>query len=286
MALITIPNVSEGRDPAVISRLGDALSRGGCRLLDVHSDAVHNRTVFTATGTMSAIVDGASLLAQEAASVVDLRIQTGVHPRVGALDVCPVVAHEEPRDNAIAAALAVGAAIAQRAGLPVYLYGDAVDRSLPEIRRGGLAELMRRSESDFPPDFGPRNIDPRTGVVCVAARGPLIAFNVWFDAPVDVAEAIAATVRERSGGLPGVRALGLPMPRGESQVSMNLTRPEAAGVDAAFDAVVRAAAAAGVEPVRTELVGLIPERYLPTPDAQAARLLVEPGRCLELALAR
>jgi glutamate formiminotransferase / 5-formyltetrahydrofolate cyclo-ligase len=287
MALITVPNVSEGRDPDRARALADSLTHSGCRLLDVHSDAAHNRSVFTAVGSAEALVDGLSVLAERAANVIDLERHRGVHPRLGALDVCPIVPEGEPMDNAAAAARAVAAAIADRAGLPVYLYGAAStdrNRELPAIRRGGLADLIGRAAAGFAPDFGPREIDPRRGVVCVGARGVLIAFNVWISGSIEIATTIAAEVRERGGGLPGVRALGLELSRSETQVSMNLTAPERTGIDEAFDAVSRIARQRGSTVLRTEIVGLVPERFLPSPDAEAARLLLEPGRSLESVL--
>jgi glutamate formiminotransferase len=283
MPLVTIPNVSEGRDTAVLTMLTSALGDAGCRVLDVHSDARHNRSVFTAVGQL---VGGLGALAEIAVETIDLRAHTGVHPRVGVLDVCPVVPHEAPMDDAVRAARDAGAEIAERASVPVYFYGDAAHepRSLPEIRAGGLETLIERARLGFSPDLGPHDIDPRTGVVCVGARGVLVAFNVWLRAEVEVARAIASVVRARDGGLPGVRALGLDLGEGLSQVSMNLTAPDVTGIDAAFAAVASEAARAGAAVEHTEVVGLVPERYLPNPNAEAARLLVEPGRSLESAL--
>jgi glutamate formiminotransferase len=283
MPLLTIPNVSEGRDAQVISKLSDALEAGGCRVLDVHTDAVHNRSVFTAVGRLDR---GLAELASRAASLIDLRVHTGAHPRVGVVDVCPVVPHGTAMDEAVDTAHAVGEEIATRAGLPVYFYDHAAAdaRSLPEIRAGGLTALMDRARTGLAPDLGPREIDPRTGVVCVGARDALIAFNVWIRSGPGAARAIARTIRERDGGLAGVRALGLEMSEGLAQVSMNLTRPEETGILAAFGAVVSEAVRMGIEVEATELVGLVPERYLPAPDAEAARLLIEPGRSLEAAL--
>lgn len=283
MPLLSIPNVSEGRDRATVARLADALAGGGCRVLDVHSDEQHNRSVLTAHGDL---VAGAAALARAAASLLDLRTHTGVHPRVGVLDVYPVVPCDAPMDDAVTLARAAGDEIARTAGLPVYFYDHAAaaPRSLPEIRAGGLTALIERAALGFEPDLGPRAIDPRVGVVCVGARNVLIAFNVTIAGDAEVARSIADAVRERGGGLPGVRALGLDLGDGRSQVSMNLTAPDEAGVEAAFAAVSREAKQLGVSVEGTELVGLVPERYLPPADAEAARLLVEPGRSLETVL--
>ena len=228
-------------------------------------------------------------LATSAAGAIDLRTQRGAHPRTGCLDVCPFVPHGTGMDGAIAAAHGAARAIARDASLPVYLYGRASRRpeavGLPELRRGGLDALARRARSELPPDEGPAEIDPKAGVVCVGARDVLIAFNVWIDAGVEVARAIANSVRTEGGGLPGIRALGLWLgSRALSQISMNLIEPARTGIDQAFVAVERNAAEAKVDIVATEIVGLVPERFMPDPDAQAARLLVKPGRSLESAL--
>jgi glutamate formiminotransferase len=224
MPLLTIPNVSEGRSAAVVSKLAAALEGARCRVLDVHSDGVHNRTVFTATG---AVVRGAGQLARAAVSLIDLATHEGAHPRVGIVDVCPFVPHDEPMGAAIEAAHAAGTEIAESAGLPVYFYDYAArePRSLPEIRSGGLGVLIERARDGFTPDLGPREIDPHRGVVCVGARDVLVAFNVWIKGDVETARAIAAAVRAREGGLSGVRALGVEFGPGRAQVSMNLTAP-------------------------------------------------------------
>lgn len=278
--------MSEGRDRVLIARLVDAVTDAGAIVADVHSDEAHNRTVITASAEPPRLVDAMAALA-EASLAIDLTRHRGVHPRLGALDVCPFVADPLPVEEAVAAARATGAAIWKRARLPVYLYGHAATRpecqKLADLRRGGLDRLIERSRGDLPPDFGSSPIDPRRGVVCVGARAVLVAFNVWLRCDAVPARAIATSVRR--AGLPGVRALGLDLGNGYAQVSMNLTEPAEAGVDRAFDAVVSLAAEAGVEVHATELVGVPPERYMPDPDAQAARLLRGPGRSLETALA-
>jgi glutamate formiminotransferase / 5-formyltetrahydrofolate cyclo-ligase len=282
MPLVAIPNVSEGRDQARVGAFAAAVERSGARVLDLHSDASHNRSVITSTGDPDLLIDAIVALAK-AAMEIDLTVQRGVHPRLGTLDVCPFVPHETDMEEAIRTARRAGHEIAERAGLPVYLYGEAAmraeTRELPALRRGGLAELVRRAATDLPPDLGPRSIDPRTGVVCVGARGVLVAFNVYLHAETRVAAEVAEQVRERGT----IRALGLPMPRG-SQVSMNLIDPASVGIDEAYARVARAAEARRVEVGPTEIVGLVPLRFMPDPDAQAARRLQTPGRSLESAL--
>lgn len=228
-------------------------------------------------------------LAVAAKSSLDLTVQEGVHPRLGVLDVLPFVPHDgEEMSVAIGCAREAAAAIATDAGLPVYLYGAAVEREaardLPALRRGGLEGLIRRAREGLRPDFGPEVIDPRHGVVCVGARNVLIAFNIWLGASEDVARRIAAGIRTSGGGPPGIRALGVPMGDGLSQVTMNLIDPAVTGIDRAFELIAGAATKAGVEITATEIVGLVPERYLPDPDATAARLLMKPGRSLESVL--
>lgn len=286
MRVIAVPNVSEGRDASLIARLAETVRAAGAAVADVHSDEAHHRSVITAASEPGRLVEAMVALA-EACREIDLTLHRGVHPRLGALDVCPFVVGPATVEEAVAAARSAGEAIWEQARIPVYLYGYAATRpacaSLPDLRKGGLHGLIERSRGPLPPDFGNAPIDPRHGVVCVGARDVLVAFNVWLRCDGDAARAIAASVRR--AGLPGVRTLGLDLGDGLSQVSMNLTRPWEAGVDRAFDAVASLAAAAGVEVHATELVGVPPERYMPDPDAQAARLLIGPGRSLERALA-
>jgi glutamate formiminotransferase len=285
--LVAVPNVSEGRDPAAIARLAASVRDSGARIVDVHSDPVHHRSVFTAAADSQTLVAAMAARAV-AATAIDLTRHEGIHPRLGLLDVCPFVADAARVDDAVAAARSAGAAIAETAGLPVYLYGYAATRpecaGLPGLRKGGLARLIERSATDLPPDFAAGPIDPRRGVVCVGARGVLVAFNVWLRGELEAARAIAAGVRGALGHA-GVRTLGLAIGNGLTQVSMNLTDPARAGVDAAYREVAERAAKAGVEVHATELVGVPPERFMPDPDAEAARLLIEPGRSLERVLA-
>jgi glutamate formiminotransferase len=288
MALLAIPNVSEGRDRLMVEHLGACISAQGAHILDIHADARHNRAVYTTTGEPHDLVAGMVALAVQAKDSLDLTTQRGVHPRVGVLDVCPFVPHESSVDEAVATARSAASSIAIEAGFPVYLYGAAAEREatreLPDLRRGGLSGLMRRAAEGLEPDFGSDVIDDRYGVVCVGARDVLIAFNVWLRTGDEIAKQIAAEVRTAGGGLPGVRALGVPIEEGISQVTMNLIDPGVTGIDRAFEAVVAGAAARGVEVTGTEIVGLVPERFLPDPDAEAARLLKEPGRSVESAL--
>jgi glutamate formiminotransferase len=288
MALVAVPNVSEGTDLHVVDLLVRSVELRA-RVLDVQSDGIHGRSVVTATGSPEGLVEGMVGLAVAARENLDLQTHQGVHPRLGVLDVCPFVPHEDTTlEEAIEAAQSAGKAIADAAGIPVYLYGAAARRTetthLADLRRGGLASLAQRALTNLPPDHGSPRISISTGVVCVGARGPLIAFNVWLNCPVHYAHEIAAEVRTSGGGPSGIRALGFDMGEGRSQVSMNLTQPESTSIGAAFAAVRNAADARGCEPLRTEIVGLVPERYRPHPDTEAARLLDPPGRSLESAI--
>jgi glutamate formiminotransferase len=288
MGLIAIPNVSEGRDLLTLEHLTASVTAHGAQMLDVHADPRHNRAVFTTSGSKADLVAAVAALALEAKRSIDLTQQRGVHPRVGVLDVCPFVPHDVPMADAVAVAKEAASAIGETAELPVYLYGAAAaregTRELPAIRRGGLERLMERAAAGLSPDFGPKAIDPRFGVVCVGARDVLIAFNVWLRAGEDVARKIAASIRTSGGGPPGVRALGVAMGEGVSQVTMNLVDPGITGIDRAFGLVSEAAERYGADVTATEIVGLVPKRFLPDPSAEAARLLKEPGRSLESVL--
>jgi glutamate formiminotransferase len=233
------------------------------RLLDIHSDADHNRSVFTLVGDDVEIVDALLAAVAVAKARIDLRLHEGVHPRIGAADVVPVVPiRPDDMERAKVAALTLAQRIGEELELPVFLYGEVGGGRGPAFfRRGGPAGLQERVDGgELAPDFGPRAIDPATGAVLVGARRPLIAFNVnHAGASGEAAREIAAVVRERGGGFPGVRALGLDLPRaGKAQVSMNVEDWEAAALHDILAAVEREAAAHGVEVEGSELVGLMP----------------------------
>lgn len=264
LPLESVPNFSEGRNRATIDAIAAALDNGS-RLLDVHADADHNRSVFTLVGTAEQLA--ASLLAgiDVARQRIDLRRHEGAHPFVGVADVVPLVPlRPEDMPRARAAALDVGRRIGSELGLPVFLYGDEVGggRARHEIRgRGGPAELQRRVErGDLAPDYGPPQLDLAAGAVLVGARRPLIAFNVNLrGATLDDARALAGLVRERDGGFPGVRALGIDLPRaGLVQVSMNVEDWEAAALHRIVGRLAAGAAERGIELAGSELVGLMP----------------------------
>jgi glutamate formiminotransferase / 5-formyltetrahydrofolate cyclo-ligase len=258
LPLESVPNFSEGRERETIDAIGRALSTG-TRLLDIHADPDHNRSVFTVVGDDTSLADALVAAVVCARERIDLRRHEGAHPRVGAADVVPLVPiAPEDMERARAAALEVAGRIGEL-GLPVFLYGR--ERGPAFFRRGGPEELQRRVDAgEVVPDFGPRRLDPSAGAVLLAARRPLIAFNVNLATnDVEVARAIAAVVRETGGGFPGVRALGLDLQRaGVVQVSMNVEDWEAAALHEIVRRVVEEAEARGVDVVGSELVGLMP----------------------------
>jgi glutamate formiminotransferase len=259
--LEAVPNFSEGRDEAVIEALREALS-APARLLDVHVDADHHRSVFTLVGEPDALVE--TLLAGIACARdrIDLRRHVGAHPRVGAADVVPIVPLK-PKDMARAkqTAFVLARRIGGELALPAFLYGElAPGRGPAFFRKGGPEALQRRIDAgELAPNFGPERLDARTGAVIVGARRPLIAFNVNLRGDLEVARAVAAVVRETGGGFPGVRALGLELPRaGVVQVSMNVEDWEAAALHEIVTRIEAEAAARGAEVIGSELVGLMP----------------------------
>ena len=259
-----VPNFSEGRDAEKIERIaGSVRAVPGLRVLGLHSDPDHNRSVLTFAGEEDPVLEAAVALAQACRGEIDLSSQTGEHPRIGSLDVLPFI----PLGRAT---LEDAAGLARRAGerlgdlgLPVYLYEAAATaphrRNLADLRRGGYEGLAAHMKDPlWQPDYGPPELDPRTGAVAVGARPFLVAFNAYLDTDdVSVAKAVARKVRERDGGLPGVRALGLEV-GGRAQVSMNLTDLGATPIPVSLEAVRSAAAEHGASVESTELVGLAP----------------------------
>jgi len=260
--LESVPNFSEGRDAETIGAIAAALQRHA-RLLDVHSDVDHNRSVFTLVGEDAAIVDALLAAVGVARDRIDLRAHDGAHPCIGAADVVPVVPiAPEDMERAKAAAREVARRIGAELALPAFLYGElAPGRGPAFFRRGGRERLQERLDAgEVVSAFGPPRLDAHAGGVIDGARRPLIAFNVNLrGAGVEVAREIAATVRERGGGFPGVRALGLDLPSaGVVQVSMNVEDWEAAALHDIVARIEAEATARGAEVVESELVGLMP----------------------------
>jgi glutamate formiminotransferase len=281
--LIAVPNVSEGRDGRAIADMAAALS-GAARLLDTHTDPDHNRTVFTLTAPPGALAHAVAAGAAEAVARIDLTAHRGIHPRVGAIDVAPIVYLDEAdRGAACAEALLLADLLAEALALPVFLYGvlSHGHRTRAELRRGGPQELQARIDAgELAPDFGPRRLHPTAGAVLVAARPPLVAFNVELAPPATEQDArtIAAAIRETGPeGLPGVRAIGLwLLHRNAAQISTNIENHRAA-----TPAQVVAAIARHAPPARAELVGLPPRAAL---NGFPADLPLDNARTLEDAL--
>jgi glutamate formiminotransferase / 5-formyltetrahydrofolate cyclo-ligase len=265
--LLAVPNVSEGRDTARIGALEHAFSKG-VDLLDRHSDPDHNRTVFTLAGNPAALMVALAGGAAEAVRAVDMNAHEGAHPAIGSLDVCPLVwVGKEDRDLARTTAIEVAGKIGDL-GVPVFLYGELaaepahVERAY--FRNGGPTELWLRMEAgELRPDRGPQVPHRTAGATLVTARPPLAAFNIELDSnDLDLARAVAAGLRESGGGLPGVRAIGLPLSSGRVQVSTNVHDPAAVPLGTVVKRVRELAAPLGSQPVEAELIGLIPAAAL------------------------
>ncbi|MBK5219095.1 MAG: glutamate formiminotransferase [Thermoleophilia bacterium] len=262
--LLAVPNVSEGGDGGCLERLAAAFSAPpGVILLDQHSDADHDRSVFTLAGPAGALEEGLVAGAEEALETIDINGYTGAHPAIGALDVCPLVWLDTAdrmaaRTAAVATATQIGAL-----GIPVFLYGElARDPGRAErayFRNGGLAELWLRMEAgELRPDFGPELPHRSAGATLVTARAPLAAFNVELDTgDIEIARSVAAGLRESGGGLPGVRAIGLLLGSGRAQVSTNVHDPLAVPLGLVVERVRELATPLGARPLEAELVGLI-----------------------------
>jgi glutamate formiminotransferase / formiminotetrahydrofolate cyclodeaminase len=277
-----VANFSEGRNPETIRALIAAvLSVPGVAVLDETMDRDHHRSVITFAGRPFSVAEAAFQAARIATGLIDLRVHEGQHPRIGAADVLPFVPiRGVTMEECIQLAKLVGQRVGNELKVPVFLYEEAAvrpdRRRLEIIRHGGLTGLARRMESDaaWAPDFGPKHPHETAGVTAVGARPPLIAFNVnlQIDDPA-VARDIARAVRESSGGLPYVKAIGVTLAsRGLVQVSMNLTNFEKTPIHVALDAVQREAERRGVKIAGTELVGLLPQQALIQVAEQALKL--------------
>jgi glutamate formiminotransferase / 5-formyltetrahydrofolate cyclo-ligase len=288
-----VPNVSEGRRGDVIDAIAEAIrASAGTALLDCSADPSHNRSVFTFAGDAAPIEASVLALFEYAVAHIDLRTHSGEHPRVGAVDVVPFI----PLDGStmaecVALAERVGRQVAERFGIPVYLYEQAARiparKPLEEIRRGGFEGLAAKMKTDeWRPDFGPRGPHPTAGASVIGARTLLIAFNVNLQSnDLEIAKAIASMVRQRGGGLPAVKAMGVRL-NDAVQVSMNLTNFRQTSVRQAFEAVRAEAARRGVEVRNSEIVGLVPAAALSTDDARAIRLMDSSDKTIEGRLRR
>jgi glutamate formiminotransferase len=286
-----VPNISEGRRPAVVSAIVEAIRRTkSVRVLDFSSDTSHNRSVITMAGDAAGLKAAVLAMFESAVTLIDLRSHTGEHPRLGAVDVVPFVPIEGvTMDQCVRLAKETAAAVADQFQVPVFLYEEASNnparRNLEDIRRGefeGLAAKM--ASAGWAPDFGPAAPHPSAGASVIGARMPLIAYNINLATDrLDVAKKIAAAVRFSSGGFRYVKAMGVSLEdRGIVQVSMNLTNFEKTPMLRVFDAVKQEAARHGVSVLESEIVGLVPAAALVATAAQYLQLTAfTPNQILE-----
>jgi glutamate formiminotransferase len=284
--LESVPNFSEGRDRATIAALGDALEQHAT-VLDLHVDSDHNRCVFTVVGDFEPLIAGLVAAVGVAIDRIALDGHVGVHPRIGAADVVPIVPLV-PGDLVWAKALVpeLGSRLGAL-GVPVFVY-DPPERGPAYYRRGGLPEVARRlGAGELASDFGPSLLHPTAGAVICGARKPLVAFNVNLRGSLEVAKEIAAVVREAGGGFPGVRALGLVLAgQGLVQVSMNIEDWQASPPYLVVERIAQEAALRGAEVVESELIGLIPAGAVAQGGADALRIPgFDDSRILEVRIA-
>ncbi len=266
-----VPNFSEGRRPEVIAAIRDAIAVvEGTVILDVSSDPSHNRTVVTFVAPVASAASAAFAGIAKAAELIDLNHHTGEHPRIGATDVCPFIPLEgTSMEDCIVLARTLGARVGKELGIPVFLYERAASRpdrtNLADIRRGEfeLAKTELGTNPNRVPDFGPNAIHPTAGATVIGARPFLVAFNVYLGGKenLPVAKSVAKAVRGSSGGLKGVKGLGMEVD-GQAQVSMNLVDLDATPLHRAYEMVRMEAESLGVTPTWSEIVGLVPERAL------------------------
>jgi len=276
-----VPNISEGRDRKKIESIAATLSTvERVRLLDVCIDADHNRTVLTFIGQPEDVLKGAASACEKALDLIDMRKHKGVHPRIGAVDVVPFVPLKgATMKDAVDLAHRFGRDLAKKRKIPVYFYGEAAlnpkRKELSDVRKGEYESLKTRFDDPlWMPDAGPARFDPRSGAVACGARQPLIAYNINLATDnLQVAKDIACFIRQSSGGLQYVKAIGVPLvSRNIVQVSMNLTNYEVTSPRTVFDAVKEQAAIHGVSILESELVGLIPEEALKGVSAEYLQL--------------
>jgi len=286
MLIEAIPNVSEGRRHAAVEAMAHAFTRGAdAWLLDTHEDPSLHRSVVTAALEPDALIEASCALLDEAMKLIDLAHHHGVHPRIGALDVLPFVPLDDvSRDDVIELARDAASELAHRFELPVFLYGGAATSARPhalhELRRGGLTALQNRmDEGELVPDFGKKSLHETAGATAVGVRDFLISYNVALETEdVRVAHAIARSVRESSGGLPAVQALGMALPhKNLVQVSMNLTNFSKTSLQEAYEAVRTEATSKQIEIDHSEIVGLIPSEAAFEGMSSKLRLERAPG---------
>ena len=281
--LEAVPNFSEGREPAVVEEIVEAMRAAGADVLDWSMDPDHHRSVVTMMGPPPVVEEAAVAAARVALARIDLRRHRGVHPRIGALDVLPFIPLAGlTMEDARASARRVGRRLAEELGIPVFFYAQASDppgRRLAELRRGGFEALAAGWPPDRRPDLLPPawphpGAHPTAGAVCVGARPVLLAWNVYVGGVTfDDAAAIAAQIRERGGGFRGLRALALQLPRRDRlQISMNLEDLEATSPMEVFRRIEALVAERGGSVLETEVVGLLPDELVLSAAADRLRL--------------
>ena len=282
-----IPNISEGRRDEVVAAIAAAAVKAGpgVVLLDRTSDSDHNRSVLTFLGDGEPLVAAMTALVEASLAAIDVRTHKGAHPRLGAVDVIPFVpVRGATSAECVDLAKTLGKTLAERFGLPVYLYEDAAAvperQNLANIRKGEFEGLAKKMEDPaWKPDFGPAAPHPSGGAVVVGARAPLIAYNINLaTADLAVADRIAKAIRHLSGGYRFVKAMGVKLEaRGQVQVSINMTNYEKTPLHRVFETVRNEAERHGVAVVGSEIVGLVPQAALLAAAGHYLRLEADPG---------
>jgi len=286
-----VPNFSEGCDQKKLDAIASVFEKfPDVDLVNYSGDTDHNRSVFTFLGKPKDVLDAALAAAGKALELIDMRKQSGVHPRLGAVDVVPFIPLGQAQmPDAVAAAHLFGHRLFEQFGVPVYYYGQAAlshgRRELADIRRGGYEGLTRKmTHPEGKPDVGNPAFDPRSGATATGAREPLVAYNINLkSSDLKLAQAIAAQIREKNGGLKYVRAIGLMLKsRNVAQVSMNLTNTRETPLKIVYDEVGRLAAGHGVDILESELIGLAPKyTFSGTTPAKLKLLDFDDNRLLE-----
>lgn len=282
-----VPNFSEGRNLKVIDEIADAIQTGStAKLINIHSDADHNRSVFTILGEPEPLIDAVFRGTEVAVNRIDLKKHHGTHPRIGAADVIPFIPLvQSSMQEAIRLAVKLAERIGNELHVPVFLYGEATTniahKKLSDLRRGGYESLLTKIGKDqkFIPDFGPNSMG-NAGATAVGARPILIAYNIFLNSNnQSAAKMIAKSIRESSGGLPKVQALGM-LVKDQAQVSMNLLDYQTTSLKTIYLAVEKLADAMSLQITHSELVGCLPEAALKDTSPQDLKIINFDASCI------
>lgn len=262
-----VPNFSVGHDSAVIHKIVDSIKASSVDVIDQSYDEDHNRLVVTFIGTPEKVLNAAYRSIETATGAIDINKQVGVHPFIGVVDVVPFIPLKGANmGDCKELSRSLGKMVADKLKIPVFLYGEAARnekfKHLYNIRHGGLEHLKNTiATKDFKPDFGEQKVHPTAGAVAIGARDFLIAFNVNLDSDdLSAAKDIAKRIREKDGGLPGIRALGVPIPsKGNVQVTINITHFKKTSLKALMDRMKKECEAKKIQILNTEIVGLVPK---------------------------